>query len=172
MLRSASALSLLVCLTFAASACRTHTGSPAPSSSASAAAPRPPEAFGAPITPGAQAQPIATVLANPDQYQGRTVLVEGHVRKACSKRGCWMELAEAAGSSAPGCRVTFKDYGFFVPTTSAGATAKVEAQLELATLSAASVDHLEREGGTFKSKEADGTAREVRLIATGVELRR
>jgi hypothetical protein len=172
--RPAFSLSALIWLTFVAGACRTNTGSPTPnpSPSVAASAARPAEAFGAPIAAGGKPQPIAAVLASPEQFQGRTVLVEGHVRKACSRRGCWMELAEAADSTAPGCRVTFKDYGFFVPTTSAGATAKVEAQLELATVNAASVDHLEREGGTFKNKAADGSAREVRLIATGVELRR
>jgi hypothetical protein len=83
-----------------------------------------------------------------------------------------MELAEGADPKLPGCRVTFKDYGFFVPTDSAGASARVEAQLELATLSPASVDHMEREGASFPNKASDGSAREVRLIATGVELRR
>ena len=112
------------------------------------------------------------MLANPEQFQGHPVLVDGYVRRACSRRGCWMELAEGADSKLPGCRVTFKDYGFFVPTNSAGASARVEAQLELATLNPASVDHLEREGATFASKSSDGSAREVRLIATGVELTR
>jgi hypothetical protein len=112
------------------------------------------------------------VLANPEQFQGRPLVVDGHVRRACSRRGCWMELAEAADPKLPGCRVTFKDYGFFVPTDSAGASARVEAKLELATLNAASVDHMEREGASFPNKNGDGTAREVRLIATGVELRR
>lgn len=83
-----------------------------------------------------------------------------------------MELAEGADSKLPGCRVTFKDYGFFVPTNSAGASARVEAQLELATLNPASVDHMEREGASFPNKASDGSAREVRLIATGVELTR
>ena len=83
-----------------------------------------------------------------------------------------MELAEAADPKLPGCRVTFRDYGFFVPTDSAGASARIEAKLELATLSAASVNHMESEGASFPNKNSDGTAREIRLIASGVELRR
>ncbi len=76
------------------------------------------------------------------------------------------------GSKAAGCRVTFKDYGFFVPTDSAGSEALVEGTLEVATVKARHVEHLEEEGASFSDKQSDGTAREVRLVATGVELRR
>jgi len=158
-----------------AGACRTATPSPTPSPAPSAAsAPAAGAAlhFGAPIDATRKAEAITAVLANPEQFQGRPLLVEGHVRRACSRRGCWMELAEASDPKLPGCRVTFKDYGFFVPTDSAGATARVDAQLELATLSPASVDHMEREGASFPNKGSDGSAREVRLIASGVELTR
>ena len=55
------------------------------------------------------------------------------MRKACEKKGCWMELA--ADAKGPGVRVTFKDYGFFVPLDSAGRTAKVEGVVKVAELS-------------------------------------
>jgi len=72
------------------------------------------------------------------------------------------------GEGGPGLRVTFKDYGFFVPTDSAGATARVQGTLKVAQLTAAQADHLRAEGGSM----AAGAQREVRLIASGVELRR
>ncbi|HWA74999.1 MAG TPA: DUF4920 domain-containing protein [Polyangiaceae bacterium] len=163
-------------LAIGGSACRTSSPAPASKPSAAAAsaaaAARAPERFGSPIDGARKAEPIATVLANPERYQGRPVVVEGRVRRACSRRGCWMELAEASDPKLPGCRVTFKDYGFFVPTDSAGASARVEAELELATLNPASVDHMESEGASFPNKNSDGSAREVRLIASGVELTR
>ncbi len=81
-----------------------------------------------------------------------------------------MELGDSQDPAAPGCRVTFKDYGFFVPTDSAGSKARVEANVETATLKPEMVAHLEQEGGHFPSKAADGSAQEVRLVATGVEL--
>lgn len=170
-----TAFTLLACSALGAVACKTASPSPTPSAQGSADAPPPPRAaerFGAPITGTRKAEAVAAVLGSPEQFQGRPLLVEGHVRRACSRRGCWMELAEGADPKLPGCRVTFKDYGFFVPTDSAGASARVEAQLELATVSPANVDHLEREGGSFANKASDGSAREVRLIATGVELTR
>jgi hypothetical protein len=126
--------------------------------------------YGAKVS-AAQATPIAEVLAAPDGFAQKTMVVEGYVRAACSKKGCWMELAQSADPQAPGCRVTFKDYGFFVPTDSAGAMARVEGTAMVKTLSAGEADHYASEGAHF-NRRPDGTAREVRLVATGVELRR
>jgi hypothetical protein len=167
------ALVTIALLAFAG-ACRAKSGTPAvaePTASASAASSAKPavQGFGAKLAGGA-AEPIERVLAEPAQFAGRTVLVEGHVRRACTRKGCWMELASAPEKSAPGCRVTFKDYGFFVPTDSAGSKARVEAAVEVAELKPSHVAHLEQEGAHFPSKASDGSAKEVRLVATGVEM--
>ena len=77
-----------------------------------------------------------------------------------------MELAPSEGG--PGVRVTFKDYGFFVPTDSAGARARIQGTVEVTELSAAEAEHLSSEGGSV----GPGAQREVRLVASGVELRR
>jgi len=119
---------------------------------------------GDPLPKNRAAVPLSTVLSKPED--GKAVLVEGVVRRACSQMGCWMELAPAEGG--PGVRVTFKDYGFFVPTDSAGAKARVQGTVKVAQLSAAQAEHLRAEGGSMPA----GEQREVRLVATGVELRR
>ena len=119
---------------------------------------------GEPLPRGAKPVPLASVLGKPED--GRTVLVEGVVRRACSQMGCWMELAPAEGGQ--GVRVTFKDHGFFVPTDSAGAKARVQGTVKVAQLSPAQAEHLRSEGGSMPA----GAQREVLLVATGVELRR
>ena len=81
-----------------------------------------------------------------------------------------MEMAEGADESQQGCRVTFKDYGFFVPTDSAGAKARVQGLLKVKKVEAPTVNHLEAEGAQFPNKAPDGSAQEVRLVANGVEL--
>jgi hypothetical protein len=126
--------------------------------------------YGRPLTASGAPVAIATVLGNPDRFANTAVTVEGTVRKACTRKGCWMELAESGTEGTPGCRVTFKDYGFFVPTDSAGGRARVQGQVEVGTLSASAVRHYEEEGAAFAGKQPDGTAREVRLVATGVQL--
>jgi hypothetical protein len=125
--------------------------------------------FGAPLG-SSPTVGLADVLKAPDKFAEQSVLVEGDVRRACTRKGCWMELSEGADASAPGCRVTFKDYGFFVPTDSAGSKARVEARVESKQLKPELVAHMESEGAKFAQKEPDGSAREVRLVATGVEL--
>lgn len=116
-------------------------------------------------------EPVAfeKLLASPSEYAGKTVAVEAKVRQACTKKGCWMELA--ADDKSPGVRVTFKDYGFFVPLDSAGSTAKVEGLVKVAELSPEKAKHFESEGAKV-AKDKDGKFREVQLVAVGVELRR
>jgi hypothetical protein len=140
-----------------------------PAPAASAAVPASHQTFGAPLGQS-PAAPLAEVLKSPDKFAGQRVTVEGDVRAACTRKVCWMELSDAANAAAPGCRVTFKDYGFFVPTDSAGSKAKVEAQVETKVIKPEMVAHLESEGAKFADKSADGSAREVRLVATGVEM--
>jgi hypothetical protein len=113
---------------------------------------------------------LSQVLAKPDDFVSRTVTVEAKVRRNCTRRGCWMELAQSLDPALPGCRVTFKDYGFFVPLDSAGSSAKVQGIVEVSRVAPELVDHLESEGARFAAKGPDGSAREVRLVASGVEL--
>src|SRR6478736_6379329 len=182
-MRSASSrFSLVTALLATLVACETRPREASPTASATAAlaAPAAPassaaagasKAFGAPISSGPELA-LSEVLSNPERFRDRPVTVEGQVRAACTRRGCWMELAQSGDPKLPGCRVTFKDYGFFVPTDSAGSHAKVQGTLGFNTLPAERVAHLESEGGQFPRKNADGSVDELRLVATGVELRR
>jgi hypothetical protein len=112
---------------------------------------------------------LETLLANPAQYDGKAVQLTAKVRKNCERKGCWMELASS--DAAPGVRVTFKDYGFFVPLDSAGKTAKVEGTVKVAELSPERAKHYESEGAKV-AKDSSGKYREVQLVADGLELRR
>lgn len=123
--------------------------------------------FGAALTDQPRST-LAELLAQPEAHLNKTLLVEGSVRRACSRKGCWMEVASDAAS--PGVRVTFKDYGFFVPTDSAGSRALIQGVVELEEVKKSHVDHLESEGAKFERKREDGSALEVRLVANGVEL--
>lgn len=118
---------------------------------------------------GRKPMPVADLLKSAASLDGKTVAVEGRVRKACERRGCWMELAD--DDKSPGVRVTFKDYAFFVPTDSAGSSATVEGVVKVAELSEERAKHYESEGAMVPRGE-HGKPREVQLVATGVELRR
>jgi hypothetical protein len=111
---------------------------------------------------------LTSLLANPKAYADQSVTTEGHVQRACSRKGCWMEI----GTGDDSCRVTFKDYGFFVPTDSAGAEARVQGRITTQRIEPGRVAHLEQEGAKFKHREADGSATEVQFIASAVQLKR
>lgn len=138
---------------------------PAPPTVAPAAPAGPAQAYGASFEPAASV-PLTTLLQRPQEYADKTVTTEGKVQRACTRKGCWMEIGE--GDEA--CRVTFKDYGFFVPRDSAGAHARIQGKLATRVVEAAAVEHLESEGARFRNKKPDGSATEVRLIASAVEL--
>jgi len=112
---------------------------------------------------------LASVLKTPADFAGKTVKTEGVVAKACSKKGCWMELQTAAGEG--GMRVSFKDYAFFVPLDAAGSKAVIEGTVEVKTLSKEDAAHLEGEGAKI-GRNAKGEPQELAFVASGVELTR
>ena len=114
---------------------------------------------------------IAALIAAPDRFgSDEPLTVRGEVTAVCQARGCWLEVA-AKGESA-GCRVTSERHDWLVPRDSIGATARVRGRVQVRTIPAEQVAHMEAEGGHFASKQPDGSARELRLIATGVALAR
>lgn len=109
---------------------------------------------------------LADALGNPAAFAGEQVILEGTVVKACPMKGCWM----APDGAARGIRVTFKDYGFFVPTDVAGRAARMEGTFETNVFSREDADHLIEEGVSLV-RNPDGTATELSFVASGVELR-
>ncbi len=116
---------------------------------------------GAAIPADAKLTPLADVLDKPEAFTKDAVVTEGVIEAACSKKGCWMQLA--------GMHVTFKDYAFFVPLDSKGMKARIAGVTEVKTLSKEEADHLAGEGAKLHRNE-DGTASEVSFVASGVEL--
>lgn len=121
---------------------------------------------GAALT-GAPTATLAEIMKNPSAYADKKVTVEGKIQAVCTRKGCWMELTEKKG--AKGVRVTFKDYGFFVPTNSKGMIARAEGMVVINTMTREDVDHYVSEGAQI-DRNPDGTATEVRFVADGVEL--
>ena len=141
---SFAALTLVAC---------SHRAPSAPAREPAAALPADAKSFGASLS-GNPPLGLAAVLTAPDSFCGKTVVVDGSVRATCTRKGCWMELAPSTDKDAPGCRVTFKDYGFFVPLNSQGSDARVEGQVSVKAIPATEVAHLKSEGGRFPGQAA------------------
>jgi len=112
---------------------------------------------------------VGEVMSHPDKYAKEAVVLEGVIDASCERKGCWMQLA--AEKDGPRLRVTFKDYGFFIPLDARGMKARAEGVVSVRTLTKEEAEHLESEGAKLNRYE-DGTAREISFVASGVELRR
>ena len=59
---------------------------------------------------------LAVLDGKLDGVDSVEVKLKATIDKTCEKKGCWMTVTDDEGNEV---RVTFKDYGFFVPTEGA-----------------------------------------------------
>lgn len=130
-----------------------------------------PGRFGAPLS-DKPAMDAGALLAQTGKWDDKDVKVKGQVGAVCQRKGCWMTL----GTGEPGqktVRVSFKDYGFFVPTDCVGKQAVVEGHFKVTTMSQAEAQHHADDAAAAggKAKKVDGPQQTLALVATGVELK-
>jgi hypothetical protein len=123
--------------------------------------------FGAPLGDSPKVA-LADLVKDAGAWSGKTVRTEGVVSTVCQGSGCWMTLKSGEQS----VRVTFKDYGFFVPIDSAGATAVMEGVFSVRTIPESTAKHYASEAPGGKPDAIKGDQRELSLVAFGVELAR
>lgn len=130
-----------------------------------------PTHFGAALS-AAPAIDCQTVLGDAKKYDDKDVKLTGRVSGVCQSKGCWMKLTTNE-PGAPSVRVTFKDYGFFVPRDSMGKTAIVEGRFKVKTLSVAEAQHYADDAtkaGQAPPKKITEPQHEFSIVATGVEM--
>jgi hypothetical protein len=119
-----------------------------------------------------KATPLATVLARPEQFEGKTIRVEGVVTAVCEVAGCWMALAPDQGSRGATLRFKVEDGVIVFPLHARGRRASAQGVVErIARHDAhgheAAAEHAHQEGRTATARAA--TQWHVR--ATGAVLR-
>jgi len=67
---------------------------------------------------------ISKILSAPEEYVGKTVLVEGEVLDVCAMAGCWMELK--SDSENQKVKIKVKDGDIVFPVEAKGKSALVE----------------------------------------------
>jgi hypothetical protein len=70
-----------------------------------------------------EATPLATLLAHPDDFVGKTVQVRGTITAVCQMMGCWMDVADDQGKRV---HIQVPDGEIVFPKDSAGKTAIAE----------------------------------------------
>ncbi len=91
--------------------------------------------FGEKITAD-NAKPVDSLKSMMGSNTELNCKLTGKVDAVCQKKGCWMELKNNDGTTM---RVTFKDYGFFMPKDCSGKTAIVDG---IAKVEVTSIDDL------------------------------
>lgn len=107
------------------------------------------ETFGIPLPEVAQSLPLPDVLDDAAAYVDADIQVTAKVKQVCQKKGCF--LVAQAGPHV--VRVSFKDYGFFVPTDISGRTVTLHGVLTREVLTAAQARHFSEDAqqeGAFK----------------------
>lgn len=101
------------------------------------------ETFGALVDSLPAVTTLATVLEAPDSFIGKSLALETEVSKVCQKKGCFFIVQQGDKT----IRVTFKDYGFFVPTDIAGRKVTLVGELIQKEVSSAQAAHLSKDLG-------------------------
>ncbi len=97
------------------------------------------------------------------------VIIKTTVAEVCPKKGCWMSVKGAKPGEQ--VRVTFKDYGFFVPTELVGKEVALQGRYVKHVESVEEQRHLMQDAKRPKSEIAAITKPKetFRFIATGVK---
>ena len=113
---------------------------------------------------------ISDILANPKQYKGKRVLVEGNVVDVCSKRGCWIKISSDKEFES----LTFKvDDGVIVfPMDAKGKKVRAEGVMSVVTytkeqLLKSAKKHAEEEKTAFDPSTITGPKTIIQLKGEG-----
>ena len=87
---------------------------------------------------GADAMPVSQLSEYVSTSGPSNVTVSGELTDVCQAKGCWMMMKLDDENEM---RVTFQDYGFFVPTNSSGKNATVRGTVKMDTTSVADLVH-------------------------------
>lgn len=123
------------------------------------------ETFGAPLPQGLEPIPLAQLLERKSSYLDQPVLVRTRITKVCQVKGCFF-IAQEGDHAA---RVSFKDYGFFVPTDISGRIVTLAGALVRQELSEAQAAHLNEDAGGGQSIQPGA---QYEIVATSVRVPR
>lgn len=97
--------------------------------------------------------------------------IEAPINEVCAKKGCFMVLDLGQGETA---RVTFKDYGFFVPKDAAGRETIINGWAHKKETSVAKLQHYAEDAGKSPEEIASITEPEIdyTFVADGVLIKK
>ncbi|MBI2265516.1 MAG: DUF4920 domain-containing protein [Armatimonadetes bacterium] len=117
---------------------------------------------------------ISDILANPQKFNGKRVLVEGPVVGVCPRRGCWIKIAGEKDFESLIFKV--KDGVITFPMDAKGKTALAEGVLSARTYTREELiemgkEHAKEEGKEFDPSTVKGPKTVVRIEGEGAVLK-
>lgn len=97
--------------------------------------------------------------------ENSSVVIKTSIKEVCEKKGCFFIAQE--GDNA--VRITFKDYGFFIPTDSQGKEVIIIGELTKKTLSEEQAKHYAEDAGK-NSESIKGEQEEYSIVASTIIL--
>jgi len=124
------------------------------------------ETFGALLDESVPMVTLENLAKDGGDYVGRSVRVEARVAEVCQKKGCFF-IAQDGGSVV---RISFKDYGFFVPTDIGGKRVTFVGEVVARELTPDEAAHYAEDLGTAAPPVGPGAVYEI--VATSVRVPR
>lgn len=121
------------------------------------------EVFGTEVSSWNEPIALNELITNADEFTDKEVTLETEVAEVCEKKGCFFVANDGSNSA----RITFKDYGFFIPTDSKGKKVKLIGTFEVKTLSEDQAKHYAEDAGE-NPDDIQGTRMEYSIVATSV----
>jgi hypothetical protein len=121
------------------------------------------EVFGAPLPDKSPGLSLREVIERESDFAGQEVRVSTRVARVCQKKGCFFIATEGDAWA----RITFADYGFFIPTDSGGKQATLVGTFSRQELSPEQAAHYNKDLGE-EATGSDVPPFEYSIVATSV----
>jgi hypothetical protein len=124
------------------------------------------EIFGSMLPDQGTPMRLGELINDSDKYQDQEVLLETRIAKVCQKKGCFFVATEGAATA----RVSFRDYGFFIPTDSGGKDVLLLGTFSRTSVSEEEAEHFATDlGETANSRPEDF---QYSIVASAVQIPR
>jgi hypothetical protein len=116
---------------------------------------------------------ISDVLADPESYLDKTVLIEGEILDVCPMMGCWMEIKSDDDEGK--IKVKVKDGDIVFPVEAKGSTALVEGKVyKIEMTQEKAIEHFqhvaEEKGEEFDPSSITGPMTTYQIKGLGAEI--
>ena len=114
-----------------------------------------------------ESTPIASLVAKPHEFVGKTIRIDGVVTEVCTEMGCWMAVGAEGGKSGSTVRLKVEDGVIVFPVSAKGKRVSAEGVFE--KVSAASGEA--KEAATEHAKKDPKASPDYQIKTTGAVVR-